>query len=333
MPKNLLKPGAVKPAPDPTEPVTVKPFADGVYFGLDEQTYHDDLALGSSDKKSLLIDPTVYWWGSPHNPMREVKEETPAIIRGNAVHTFVLDGREAFENTYGRCEFKGNIKAGIAERDDFKAQDMVPLAGDLYDRIVLAGSVIRMNSHIAEAFSAGHSEVSVFWTEKVDGMAVRQKARFDYLKVRAIVDLKTHDPREDLGFEASCMRAMKIRNMPLQAQSYLVARSHVARLVADGAVFGDHDASWLTRVAVSKTYAFVYCFWASKGAPLTWGGYLSPGNRKLEEAQVDIDRALKRYVSCVKEFGDGTAWIRPAELAEIDADNIDNWYRMVGQDR
>ena len=330
--KNILNETKAIVTTEPKAAVPVKPFADGIYFGLDEQTYHDDLALGSSDKKSLLVDPTVYWWGSPRNPMREIKEETPAIIRGNAVHKFVLEGADAFKSAFGRCEFKGNIKAGIVERDDFKENGIVPLAGALYDRIVLAGSVILMNPHISDAFSAGHSEVSVFWTEVIDGMPVRQKARFDYLKTRAIVDLKTHDPRDDLGFEASCMRAMKIRNMPLQAQSYLTARQHVAKFIADGAVFGDHDAAWLKRVAASKESAFVYCFWASKGAPLTWGGYLSPGNRKLQEAQVDIDRALKRYVACVKEFGDDTAWIRPAELAEIDADNIDNWYRMVGQD-
>lgn len=317
---------------DTETPVPAEPFADGIYFGLDEQAYHDDLALGSTDKKSLLTGETTYWWNSPLNPMREEKEETPAIIRGHAVHKFVLEGDLAFKRIYGRCEYKGTIKAGIAEREDFKGRGMVPLAGKLYDRVILAGSIIRLNPHVADAFSGGQSEVSVFWTENVDGMEVRQKARFDNLKVRAIVDLKTHDPREDLGFIPSCMKAIKDRNMPLQAQSYLIGRQHVARFVADGAVYGDHDSAWLKRVAASTESAFVYCFWSSKGAPLTWGGYFSPGNRKLQEAQVDIDRALKRYVAAVREFGPDTAWIRPIELNEIDADDVDNWYRLVGQD-
>jgi hypothetical protein len=57
-------------------------FSPGVYFGLDEDRYHADPALGSSHKKKLLGDPAAYWWDSPLNPAREEKEDTPAIIRG-----------------------------------------------------------------------------------------------------------------------------------------------------------------------------------------------------------------------------------------------------------
>lgn len=303
-------------------------FAPGVYFNLDEDRYHADPALGSSDKKKLLGDPAAYWWDSPLNPAREEKEETPSIIRGRAVHKFVLEGRAAFEASYGRCEHKGTISAGKAEREVMRQAGKTPLAGKDYDRYAMAGTVIRLNPNIAEAFTGGMPEVSVFWEEEVDGEIVRQKARFDYLKVRAISDLKTHDPMDGTSFEASCHRVLKTRAHAIQAQSYLQARSKLAEFVADGAVYGDHDAEWLRKVAASPECAFVFCFWASKGPPLTWGGYFSPGNRKLEEAQVDIDRALQRYVDFRREFGEDCAWIRPAPLTEIDPDNVDNWWLM-----
>lgn len=301
----------------------------GIYFSLDEDEYRSDLALGSTDKKHLLGEPAAYWWDSPLNPLREEKEDSPAMKKGTAVHKFVLEGEEAFGAAYGRCEFKGNVKPGIEERKAMAAVGKEPLASKDYDRIAMAATIIRLNSHIAEMFSSGRSEVSVFWEQEIDGETVRQKARLDYLKVRAVCDLKSHAPLEGLSFEASCHGAMKKRAYAIQAQSYLHARSLIPQFVRDGMVYGDHDASWLKKVADAEQFAFVICFWASKGPPLTWAGMFSPGNPKLAEAQQYIDIALKRYVDFRREFGEGAAWIRQVPIVEFDPENIDNYWRMV----
>ena len=301
----------------------------GVYFGLDEAEYHADPALGSSSKKALLGDVASFWWYSPLNPTREEREPTAAQALGTAVHKYVLEGPIAFERCYGRCLHKGNVKAGIEERKALAAEGKIALASKDFDRVVLAASMVRLNPNVAEAFTGGLPEVSVFWETDVDGEIVRQKARFDYLKPRAVVDLKTITPLRDASFEASCHRAIRLYRYDIQAQSYLSARALVPDFVADGAVYGDHDPAWLAKIAAAQDYAFVFCFWASEGPPLTWGGVFSPGNRRLVEAQVDIDRALWRYVDCRREFGEDAAWIRPAPLQEIDPDNIDNWYRLT----
>lgn len=299
----------------------------GIYFNLDEDHYRNDLALGSTDKKHLLGEPAAYWWDSPLNPMREEKEDSAALKRGTAVHKFVLEGEKAFASVYGRCEFKGNVKAGIEERKILAQLDKEPLPAKDYDRIVMAATIIRLNTSIAEAFSGGHAEVSIFWEQEVDGEKVRQKARLDYLKVRAVCDLKSHAPMEGISFEASCHRAMKQRDYAIQAQSYLHARSLIPQFVADGLVYGDHDSAWLKKVALAEQFAFVICFWASKGPPLTWAAQFSPGNPKLAEAQSHIDVALRRYVDFRREFGND-AWIRQAPIVEFDAEKIDNWWRL-----
>ena len=46
-----------------------------------------------------------------------------------------------------------------------------------------------MHQAAARAMTGGYSEVSIFWIDP--GSGVRLKARLDYLKVKAIVDLKT----------------------------------------------------------------------------------------------------------------------------------------------
>jgi hypothetical protein len=49
-----------------------------------------------------------------------------------------------------------------------------------------AAAAITSNPHLARAFMGGAAEVSVFWVKDV----VPLKARFDYFKPRAVIDLK-----------------------------------------------------------------------------------------------------------------------------------------------
>ncbi|ORE90680.1 hypothetical protein ATO13_22211 [Stappia sp. 22II-S9-Z10] len=297
----------------------------GIYFDLDETIYHEDPALGSTDKKTLLGDPLAYWWRSAMNPARDPDEDTPAKLRGRAVHLFVLFGWEAFNATYGRCEHPGNIKAGKEERAEFEAEGKTPLPKKDFDRIAAAASTIRADPEIRTAFSGGRPEVSVFWRTVVDGEEVQEKARFDFLKPRAITDLKSHAPLEGVSFPTSCHRAIKTYRYDIQAASYLTAREKLAEFVADGAVYGDHDAEWLREVAGRNDFAFVLCFWSSSGAPNTWGGAFSPANPKIITARRDIDVALRRFVDCRREFGDA-AWITREPLGEIQPDEVDNWF-------
>ncbi|WP_146620130.1 PD-(D/E)XK nuclease-like domain-containing protein [Acuticoccus sediminis] len=298
----------------------------GVYFGFHESVYHEDPALGSTDKKTLLGDPLAYWWRSPLNPMREPDEDTPAKLKGRAAHCYVLFGPEAFDAAYGRCEFPGNIKAGKDERADFASEGKTALAAKDFDRIVAAATTIRANPEIQSAFIGGYPEVSVFWRTIVDGEEVEEKARFDYLKPRAIPDLKSHDPMEGVSFSTSCLRAIKTYRYDIQAASYLQAREKITQFVADGAVYGDHDPAWLREVASREDFAFVLCFWSSTGAPNTWGGVFSPANPKIVQARNDIALALRTFVDCRREFGPDVAWVTHEPLAEIQPDEIDNWF-------
>lgn len=90
---------ATSPTAEAADPSVLPPFSDGLYFGLDEKTYHEDPALGSSDIKALLVSPEHYWAQSPMNPRRE-KKETAATVRGSAYHKLILEGPEAFAQSY-----------------------------------------------------------------------------------------------------------------------------------------------------------------------------------------------------------------------------------------
>jgi hypothetical protein len=198
-----------------------------------------------------------------------------------------------------------------------EAQGITLLKLEDYTRIVQAAQTIAANPHLRNAVRSGYREVSVFWTQEVDGFPVRRKARFDYLRPRAVVDLKSITPAFGNGFDAECRRAIVNWRYDIQAAAYLQARAQLAVHVAAGKVFGEADRAWLANVASQQEYAFVFVFWASDGAPLTWGGVLSPGNPILEVAEASIETALRTYLRCIRGFAEGAPWIEPLPLQEI----------------
>jgi hypothetical protein len=98
------------------------PRPDGIYFGLDEQEYHDDPALGSTDLKHLLQSPSDFWWGSWMNPLREeiVSRETSAKLWGSAFHCMILDGEKVFNQTYAVQPDQDDYKDLLVTADDLK---------------------------------------------------------------------------------------------------------------------------------------------------------------------------------------------------------------------
>ena len=301
----------------PTQPQ----FAPGIYFGLDEAAYHGDTALGSTSMKKLAENPPAYWYDSPYNKLRDEDTDTPARVFGRAVHKFVLEGREAFEAVYAPTEFPGNVKAGKEERERIAAEGKQPLKRDDWNRIMMAGTIIRSNPAVSSAFLGGMPEVSVFWER--DG--IRRKARFDYLKPRANVDLKSNANTMDIDFVASCRKAIASYRYDVQAAHYLEARNILPAFVFDGAVSGDHDPEWLRKVADAKEFAFVWVFFQSRGAPLTWGTTVSPGNGLLDVARATLAKAEENYKQFVSRFGVDRPWVIEHALEELDFNELPAW--------
>lgn len=350
-----------------TAPSAAEPFADGLYFGLPEDQYFADPALGSSDLKRLATGPAEYWFGSRLNPDREPQETTPAQLLGKAVHRLVLEGEQSFAAAFERypegddllrtaddlaawlkarnvkplalkarrisqildgCELAGEDPPRILDviLAEAEADGRAVLKGPDFDRIRAAAGSVLANPHLAQSFTGGASEVSLFWTDEVDGEPVRRKARFDYLKPRAIVDLKSISTSRRGRFPALCRRALAEWDYPVQAAAYLQARARLPEMVAAGRVFGDHDPAWLARVAAAEAYAFVFVFWATGAAPLTWGCALSPGNPVLDVAETTVRDALWTYVAARRAHGLDRPWVEHEPLDEIDLDHLPRWW-------
>jgi hypothetical protein len=296
-------------------------FSPGVYFGLSEDLYRADPALGSTDIKRLAQSPPDYWFGSVHNPLRESREPTPGQKFGTAIHKFVLEGREAFEARYAPTDSKGNTKEGKAELSAIEAEGKIALPRKDWDRIKLSGTMVRANPEISTAFTNGFSEVSVFWER--DG--IRRKARFDYLKTRALVDLKSDANRNQQEFVTACRNSIGRYRYDIQAAHYCEGRAQLRAFVSDGAMYGDYDYDWLFGASVQDAWAFVWIFYQSEGAPLTWGTTLSPGNGLFDFANASIAKAEENYRAFKDRFGLDQPWVLAEPLAEIDVNDLPAW--------
>lgn len=305
----------------------------GVYFNMPDDEYHADPALGSTSIKRLLEQPFDYWWESPMNELRPEREDTEALIVGRAMHALLLEGEEKFEREYMRGpDNSGKDLAPSDKANRTKAAKKVAaergqelLKFDAYARIKIAGQMIAKNPDLDGCFANGYSEVSVFWRSH----GVPCKARFDYLKVKGIGDLKSITNQMGREFTRACIDQISNYRYDMQAAHYLEGRAQMAQFIADGAVFGDHDAAWLKRVVAFERPAFQWVFVSKTGAPLVWSATISPGNGILDFAHACRMKSLDNYVRYMGEFGPSQLWALITPPMELTMDSMPKWWGLT----
>jgi hypothetical protein len=294
----------------------------GLYFDLPEAEYHADPALGSTDLKTLLVSGPDYWWRK-HHPK---DESTPYFEAGKGFHRRVLEGEQSFRSQFiprpdGIPKLTEKIRAGLAPNGE------TILDAEIFERIEISAEIIASHPALTNAFSGGVSEVSVFWIEQHAGMEVPCKARFDYLKLYGIGDLKSISNPLGKEFGQACADAICNYGYHLQACHYLLGRSHMAELISHDLVWGDHDRQWLKIVAAQEEYGFQFVFVQKDYAPRVWTRSLCWGNSILDIAMEHRAKALQTYTGYMKQFGPDTMWMDEAEIKELDINELPRWFK------
>lgn len=306
---------------------------EGIYFDLDEELYHLDPALGSSDHRKLLTSPCDYWYESPLNPNRPADKDTPAKLRGRAMHKLVLEGEAAFDAAYMRgAEHDEDMtpaqKSALTKALNLEAAKLkkLVLPADVYDRIAIASAMITKNPKLSTAFKGGAPEVSVFWTR--DG--VRRKARLDYLKPRGIGDLKSILNTREIPFRSACLNSIATYRYEIQAALYIEARSMIPQFFADGLVYprteADKSRDLLTKCSEAKAFAFQWVFFQAEKAPITWSKILSPANPIFRIGADEIDTAANNYLVYMDQFGPENMWLEIEDPTELDMSEMPGWW-------
>ena len=342
----------------------LKPREPGVYFNLPAEDYHADPSLGSTDIKHLRRSVADYWWRSWMNPLQEESKDTDATLFGSALHKLVLEGREAFEEAYAvrpdKEDFEGlldtaadlraflkdsgQIVSGtkpelierartvenhppiwelLMEEFEAEAEGKIILAQRVYHEVLVGAQMVVKNPSLRKSFVGGIPEVSIFWVEG----DVPCKARIDYLKPRAVVDLKSFSNSMGKPFDRAALHSIWNYGYHISCAHYLRGRAHFARFVRDGQVFGAADPDTIARIAAAKEWTFLFVFYASDGAPASKGYQMNIGTSAHEIAEAEIDHALMTYREALEKWGTDQ-WVIDEPIHKIDNEEVPLWLGM-----
>ncbi len=90
---------------------------DGVYFGLDEEIYHADSALGSTSVKELAKKPCKWQYDRIR---KRGPKDTSFMIWGSAWHCRVLEGLEAYQERFAEPPVPADYPAAFTTSDSIK---------------------------------------------------------------------------------------------------------------------------------------------------------------------------------------------------------------------
>jgi hypothetical protein len=329
-------------------------IADGMHFSLPADVYHSVPALSSSGIKNLLISGPDFWYRTSWLNPDHVDEETEAMVIGRAYHKRILEGRDAFRADYAPTfepppdslrtvdDIKDAlIKHGVEKPKGLKGElieqllEIQPnalildelradyetlhhgkelLSHNLIASIETAAKMIECHPENKKLVSGGFPEVSVIWTSD----DIRFKARFDYLKPKAIVDLKTFGNFMNKPIDAAIYSAMASGKYHIQAAFYMRA-FQAAQAAAKPKDFPGPDG-WLRQFTDAEEPGF-YFLWQQKGvAPLARAKKFTRGSI-WSCGEVAIDEAIRRFRHYMEKYGE-LPWVDDAVIEDFQDDHF-----------
>ena len=181
-------------------------------------------------------------------------------------------------------------------------------------RVEIAAAMIEKHPQLRQAFSGGMPEVSVFWVDAQTGTPC--KARFDYLKPRAIVDLKSYENTIGLPVRKAIARCVATYRYHIQAAFYLEGAIAARELIAEGRVFGEVDAGFPRALLAAPERHFLFVFQQKGPAPLARGMVLAPG-LTLDIGREEIADATALFAQCWRAYG-ADPWLDVSEIETFD---------------
>jgi len=204
--------------------------------------------------------------------------------------------------------------------DELKAQHLAEhdgkefLTADKIREIEIAAYMIENDPEASKCFKGGYPEVTVIWIDPVT--RVPMKARFDFLKIKAIVDLKSFSNPMGKSLYNAIAATMASRKYHIQAATYLEADRFASRFVRAGRIFGEADPAWLEAYAEVEPVerSFIFVFQKTGIAPVTRVREFSRVLETYKVAEASVRDAQHRFAKCWHHYGtDPWLDIKPME--------------------
>jgi hypothetical protein len=196
---------------------------------------------------------------------------------------------------------------------DNTASGKTSLNQGLIDRIEIAAAMIEKHPELSKCFAGGYPEVTVIWEEK----GVFFKSRIDYLKPRAMIDLKTFENTMDKPVDNAIYYSMASQKYHIQAAFYMGhAAPRAVEFARKGRVFGYATKDFISKLAQTQEHDFYFVFQQKGIAPVARGKKF-PRGLMYGCGDQAIEDAVKKYKECLALYGTGP-WVDPTPIDEFE---------------
>ncbi len=190
-------------------------------------------------------------------------------------------------------------------------KELLPRA--VMDRIEIAAAMIEQHPQLCKAFTGGMPQVSIFWEDAETGVPC--KARLDYLKHKAIVDLKSYENARGMPILDAIARAYGFYEYNIQARFYSEAADQCRELIENGQFWGAVAPRFIDALQDAHDKTFLFVFQQKGPAPVARGWV--PPRGSLDVAHMYIAEAKETFAHCWRTFGTDP-WVDVADVYTAD---------------
>lgn len=214
-------------------------------------------------------------------------------------------------------ELQPTVRIMDVLRDGYESnlEDHILLPAKFLDKIELAAAMIERDPQLSKAFIGGMPEVSILWTCPTIGVPC--KARLDYLKPKAVVDLKTFANKSGYPIMRAIDRELGYNRYPIAAAWYYDAADQVAGLMNSGKVYGDAPHEYLRALHAGHEKTFLYVFQQKGVAPIARGKSFPRSLTNCLLAAANCETAKQVYRTCSETFG-SDPWLTSEPITAFD---------------
>lgn len=204
------------------------------------------------------------------------------------------------------------------------------ISRETFEQIEIAARMVELDPEIRHAFKDGYPEVTLIWNCPRTG--VPMKCRVDYLKLKAMVDLKSVGNQRERSLENAIRWEIAGYHYNVQPSVYSEGVAEVRKILREGVgriVFYDPDCSqdyrvetarWVDKWAAQSECEWLWVFQQKGDAPVTRGVfYPLSGSTKMVTDDIVLQQK-RRFRQFSEAFGcDPWIDVRPIyDLADED---------------
>lgn len=207
------------------------------------------------------------------------------------------------------------------------------VSAEVHEQIEIAAAMVEQDPEVRHAFTGGHAEVVLIWFCEKTGVPC--KARVDYLKLKAAVDLKTVANQRGMSMERAIAQEVAGYKYTIQPSFYVEGIQAVKRLVRDHTakvtVYNrdGQDApalmAWAAKWAAEEAEPeWLWVFQQKGDAPITRGVFypLQGSTRQVVDQIVTAQK--ERFKQFSTAFGTDP-WLDVAPIYDMADEDLPPW--------